>query len=255
LGAPVSLRLLPGEREEIRLHPSHSTAVPRQAMALGFALAGGLLWAMFHAPWWQAPAEPRWYLPWRYLVGNGPAAVGWALALLAAGGAATCLPRGPWRRLWVALGAGILACAVAAYVAPHNTAEGVPIAVALLALPGLAWAELVRTSTHYHVTNLRLAVRTTLPRRGERSVLYSDLVDLDARASDWPDTGTLLPVTAKPEDGGEAQPALRIPGVRPFKRVRRAVELLAQRASASEPLKATKTDADLAEALAALHRR
>jgi len=255
----VGLRLLPGEREEVRLHPAHSTAIARQAQALGFAVAGGALWLAFHSPWWQgAPATIPWYEPWLWLYGNGGACIGWTLVLLALGGIAFSLPRGPWTRVWVALGGGLLACAVAAFVDPHGLADAVPVCVALLALPGLAWAELVRTSTHYHVTNLRLAVRTTLPRRSERSVLYSDLVDLDAKPSWWPDTGTLLPVTAggaKPADDAPAVPAMRMPGVRPFRRVRRAVELLAQRSAASDTLKATQGEGDLAQALAALHRR
>jgi hypothetical protein len=147
---------------------------------------------------------------------------------------------------------------------PANPGDWLPLLAMLAALPALAWTEWRRLGTSYHVTNLRLVLRTSVPRRTELAVRYADLVDLDTQASAWPDTGTLIPVTARTplpaplgleaEDAGPA-PHLRFVGVRPFGRVRALVEVLAQRATASETMRSESAlDAQVAEALAALHR-
>lgn len=236
----MGLRLLPGEKEELRLHPAPWSQAHRQLWAVAFLLLGGLLWWAFHAPWWPngwgASVVP-------YL---------WTAGGLLAGGLLAALPGRSHARFWAAAAAALLACAATALWLPQAPQDALPVLVMLAALPALAWVEARRLGTTYHVTSLRLVVRTTLPRRTEAAVLFSDLADLDVRASAWPDTGTLIPVPAAKDR--PAPP--RLVGVRPLSRVRRLVELLAQRATLPEAVRGERNlDRGVAEALAALHRR
>jgi len=273
----MGLQLLPGEKEELHLRPALSSTLARQAGGLALVPYAALLWAAFHSPWWTAHTPSDWTAAWTWLWGTPQAAYLWTVAGFAVAGIASCLPRGSWRRALVAIGLGA-ACALAAAIwKPDAPEDALPLATLVAALPVLAWNEAARWATHYHVTNLRLVVRTTFPRPTDSALLYSEMVDLDARPSAWPDTGTLIPVAARAAaasaDAPAASPASpsvsasgpgatlsrqppRLAGVRPFARVRRLVEVLAQRATASEYVRTQrKLDDDVAHALAALHRK
>jgi hypothetical protein len=247
------LRLLPGEREHWRLHPAHIAFWPPIAWALLLAVDGALLWAAFHAGWWAGHEPGDWTAPWTWLWGNDAAAHVWSAAGLVAGGALSAVPRRTWRRLWGAAATALAVSAVAA-VAPQPAVDAIPAAVMGAALPFLAWAEARRLATTYHVTNLRIVARASLPRRSEASVLVADIVDLDVRRAPWPDTGTLVPVLARPRDKDDAAPALgpRLSGVHPLARVKALVEALAKRSGAAGKGKEAEADAQVADALQAL---
>lgn len=283
--------MLPGEKEELHLHPAASSLVWPRNMALGFALWGAILWWTFHAAWWTAHQPSDWTAPWTWLWGNRGATYLWTGAGLLVGGALSSLPRGPWTRLWVAASATAVVLLVAFIRFAHIPAFALPVLTAAATIPALSWLEVRRLSTHYHITNLRIVVRTTFPRRSERSVLHTSLIDLDARLDPFPDTGTLFPVTAgdlpdaaaagthglppagkgkarkqavaaeqKASQAGEARTEsaapMRLTGVHPLRRVRRLVELLAQQATSSEGTRlAQGLDRELAQARAALQRR
>lgn len=247
------LRLLPGEREHWRLHPAHVAFWRPIAWVLLLAVCGALLWSTFHADWWTGHELGDWTQPWTWLWGNDVAAHAWTATVIVAGGAAAALPRKDWRRLWGAVAIAVAVSAVAA-AAPQPTRDALPVTVMAAALPFLAWAEARRLATTYHVTNLRIVARAALPRRSESSVLVADIVDLDVRKAPWPDTGTLVPVLARPRDKDDEAPALgpRLPGVHPLLRVKALVEALAKRSGAAGKGKETEADAQVADALQAL---
>jgi hypothetical protein len=254
--------LLPGEKDVLRLHPAWVSAMPHRLWALLYLLAAGLLWAAFHAPWWQR-GDAAWWEAWRWLWGTDLAAYLWTATMLAVGGAVAALPGRRMARAWIGC-ASALAAALATLAVPQaDPADALPAAVAGLAVAALAWTEAVRLGTMYHVTSLRLVVRARLPRRTERSFLYADLADVDVKAGPWPDVGTLIPVPRGPSEPrrvragdaeGEPPPAreVRLAGVRPLRRVVALVEALARRATMPD---AAPAEAEVAQALAALQRR
>jgi hypothetical protein len=267
----VALQLLPGEVEELRIRPSPAAYLRQQLLALGYALWGGILWVLFHGESWQLH-EPEWSLPWTWLYGakSAVAPYAWTLGGLAVGGAAACLPRGPWTRFWWSLAAGFVIVVYVSLYIPDAAPVALPLLTAALSIPGLLWLEIRRLTTHYHFTNLRLVVRRSLPPH-EESARYADLVDLDVRPSLFPDTGTLLPIltpaahadapvqprpavpqagTKKPKRSSKAEEpieeseealeprrpkaALSMPGVWPLADMKALVQLLVQRATASD---------------------
>lgn len=256
----MALQLLPGEKEEMSLHPAAASFFVRRLWAIAILLWGGILWAIFHSVWWTTHTTSDWTAAWTWLWGTAQATYLWTLGGLVLGGWLACLPRGPWAKAWIGAFAGLAVCALVKVWFPQAPEFWLPVLTMFAALPAFFWLEMRRYGVTYHVTSMRLVVRTTVPRRSERSVLYSELVDLDAKASGWPDTGTLIPVVRAATVAGsvgppQPPPPPPMPGVRPLKRVRALVSLLAQRATASEVAKAEGAlDRQVAEALAALHR-
>lgn len=238
------LRLLPGERELVRLRPSPGAFLPRYlgGVALGLwgallafapgASTGGtmaILTAAFAGP---ALAGAALYLPRRRMVRF--------VLCVAAGAAAAVVPIGAdgalsWRTLlWMTL-----------------AAEG---AVALVL------AETDRRMRRYHLTNLRVLHNGGLWDRRGWTLHYDAVLDLDARQTPLGRLlghGTLEPVLAaekpahlpkaaarrrkvvpavqQPEAPG---PKPRLWGVRPLARVRALVEAFVTDATATEYLRA-----------------
>ncbi|MEA3191157.1 MAG: hypothetical protein QOD77_1739 [Thermoplasmata archaeon] len=242
------LHLLPGEREELRLRPAALSRLPDYAVALAPAAGAGLLWLATLAPSWRPPAADA---PWLHQIYGTPFAVAlYALVVLAAAGAAHLLLRRKAWGLLAAVGAMLwLAAGVVAF--PDVSAETrIPVQLACLSVPALAWVETVRRTTRYAVTNLRLVVQVALPRAAQGAFLHEDLVDVDGRRG-LGDTGTITAVRR----GTEAPRELHLAGVRPYKRVLAAVELLVQKATQSEALRRQAgIDRRVGEALAALQR-
>lgn len=238
MGGPT---LLPGEREVLRLRPSPLGWLRRYAVALLPAAWGGALWLAFQSAAWRAGHHTP---PFVHFLG---------IAGLAAGGlvlAAATRRRLPFVLAAVlAVGATVLAASLRA-----EATQALSLTYALASVPLLAWAELRRLGTRYHVTTLRLMARTTFPRRSEQVERHAELTDVDVRQGPLGrllDVGTLAPLAAPPSP----QP-LRLAGVRPLRRVLHLVEVLVRQATATDYLRERQgLERQQAEALAALHRR
>lgn len=240
MDAMARLRLLPGERELVRLRPSPGAFLPRYlgGLALGlwgvllaFAPGAGevvLLIAAFAGP---ALAGAALYLPRRRMVRLALCLLGGAAAVvvpIAADGALE------WRTLlWMTLaGEGLIA---------------------------LLLAETDRRLRSYHLTNLRILHNGGLWDRRGWTLHYDAVLDLDARQTPFGRLlghGTIEPVLAaeKPQLPAKAAkrrkvvPAVQKPvlpglhprlwGVRPLPRVRRLVEAFVTDATATEYLRA-----------------
>ncbi|MEA3202493.1 MAG: hypothetical protein QOI63_159 [Thermoplasmata archaeon] len=243
------LTLLPGEREVLRLHPSPLGWLPRYGLALLPAAWGAALWAVFHSARWLG--RPQELAP--IILGSPFAAHLWSLGGLLLGGQMLGLARRDSSPFWTAVGLGV-AASVAAIVLPLPAEQTLPLLVAAGSVVLLLWAELRRLGTHHHVTNLRLVVRTSFPRRGERSERHAELSDVDVRQGPLGrllDVGTLLPLATPP-----APHPLRLVGTRRLRRVLHLVEVLVRQATASDYLRERQgLEAQQAEALAALQRR
>jgi hypothetical protein len=242
---------MPGEREELHLRPSPSGFAKRYAL--------GLLWPLWSCAALTMLASQRWVATLgndqeavvQLLVATGPLAVGAFLV---------------WRRrvAWaLALAAGVGAAAAIAIVILPRLGLGDPGPIwrtaagyGLLVLPAALWVDVRRATTHYHLTTLRIVVRTSVPRRFEQTLHYSDIADVDARKYAWGDTGTIQPILARPPTpAAPAAPAPRLVGVKPFFRVRTLLGVLIQRATATEWLRAEqRLDQQVQDALAALQR-
>jgi hypothetical protein len=232
---------LPGEREVLRSHPSPLGWLPRYALALLPAAWGGLLWLLFRSASWASAPRPASLVHFVAVAGLG------------AGGLLLAAARRDRLPLALAIAIGLAASILAVALRAQPT-DALPLAYALAAVPLLAWAELGRLGTHHHVTNLRLVVRTTFPRRGEQAERHAELADIDVRQGilgRLADVGTLLPVATPPPPR-----PLRLVGVRPLRRVLRLVEVLVRQATATDYLRERQgLERQQAEALAALQRR
>ena len=240
----VRLRLLPGERELVRLRPSPGAFVPRYLgglafIAYGLLLAFGpgtvhldpivILVAAFAGPTLMGAAL---YLPRRRMLrftlcsGAGVAIVGWVMW--------TGITAGTFRdMLWMAFAT----CGIAAF----------------------ALAETDRRMRRYHLTNLRILHQGGLWDRRGWTLHYDTILDLDVRQTPLARMlghGTIDPVLAAEKPGPLARPTKRrkvavpamkdpilpsIParmwGVRPLDRVRRLVEAFVTDATATEYLR------------------
>lgn len=219
------LRLLPGEREEVRLHPAPLGSLGQYLEAAAPALIGSACVALFRSEAWREGPGPPW-LP--YAAGYVALA-----AFLVAAGAASALVR-PARWPLVVAGA-VAAVALATGIGLGNDPALAAAAAAACSIPLLGLAELERRSRTYHLTNLRVVYEGGVFRRRSWSLRYADLTDLDGRQSAWArfaGHGTLLPVSTASQ--GFAQ---RIASVRPYRRVRELLELLIRDATATDFLR------------------
>jgi hypothetical protein len=243
MGRMSRLRLLPGERELVRLRPSPGAFLPRYLGGLALALWGVLL---AFAPGTSAVDE------WAILT---VAFAGPALA-----GAALYLPRRRMVRLALCLAAG--AAAVVIPIAADGALGWRTLLWLTLATEGLAallLAETDRRLRRYHLSNLRVLHNGGLWDRRGWTLHYDAILDLDARQTPLGRLlghGTIEPVLAAeaPQLPKKAvkrrkvvpavqQPALpglhpRLWGVRPLPRVRRLVEAFVTDATATEYLRA-----------------
>ncbi|MES2155318.1 MAG: hypothetical protein V4510_09310 [bacterium] len=250
--------LLPGEHEELRLRPAAAGWLGRYAQALVPAVGGLAFWAL--AAWrgvWENPqaSAPDWQF-WLHFWGDDQALAFYVVLALVAFCIVHYLLRRRVRAFIVGT-AALLAIMAGSSIfrglhMPTSTA--LPILLACLSLPALAWAEWRRRNTWYLFTNLRFVVRTTGPLRREESVRHQDLVDLQARPG-MGDVGALVPVLGR-DAAASGAAAPRLQGIRPFARLKPFAELLVQRATAGDYLRAEeRLDQRIAEARSALQRR
>jgi hypothetical protein len=239
----VRLRLLPGERELVRLRPSPGAFLPRYLGGVGLALYGLLL---AFAPG-TAGLDP-----WVVLVAAfaGPALVG----------AALYLPRRRMVRFVLCVAAGTAAVAVPILLdEPVTWRDLLWWTMAAEGIAALALAETDRRMRRYHLTNLRILHLGGLWDRRGWTLHYDTILDLDVRQTPLARLlghGTIDPVLAAEKPAPLAKPTKRrkvaVPamkdpilpslparlwGVRPLDRVRRLVEAFVTDATATEYLR------------------
>lgn len=239
----VRLRLLPGERELVRLRPSPGAFLPRYLGGVGLALYGLLL---AFAPGTTGIDE------WTVLVA---AFAGPALA-----GAALYLPRRRMVRFVLCVAAGTAAVAVPVlYDGAASWRDLLWWTLAGAGLVALSLAETDRRMRRYHLTNLRILHLGGLWDRRGWTLHYDTILDLDVRQTPFARLlghGTIDPVLAAEKPAPLAKPTKRrkvaVPamkdpilpsaparmwGVRPLDRVRRLVEAFVTDATATEYLR------------------
>lgn len=244
MGAVARLRLLPGERELVRLRPSPGAFAPRYLGALALGLWGVLLA----------------FAPGASEAGRTPLLTA-AFAGPALAGAALYLPRRRMVRVALCLLGGAAAVAV-----PMAFGDGLGwkgllwMTLATEGLVVLLLAETDRRLRRYHLTNLRILHNGGLWDRRGWTLHYDAVLDLDARQTPLGRMlghGTLEPVLAaeppqplpkKVAKRRKVVPAVQKPvvpgpkpvlwGVRPLPRVRHLVEAFVTDATATEYLRA-----------------
>lgn len=240
------LRLLPGERELVRLRPAPAAWLGRYLLALGFAAYGAFL------------ASP---LADELQPTDGPSVLNWLVpvaivGLPVAAGALLYATRRKWVRLGLCT-AGAIAFGAAFYA----TDAWLAVAIAL-SLVAFALAETDRRWRAYHLTNLRMLHHGGLWDNTGWTVHYDAVLDVDARQSPVGRLlgyGQLEPVIQRPKTVAAptkrrkiAVPSMsdidlsappRMDGVGPFPRVRHLVACFIQDATATPYLKAEQDTA------------
>lgn len=245
------LRLLPGEKELVRLRPTPGAWLGRYLLAA--------LWAAWGAA-----------LLW----GPGLADFGlWKKAFLAAAlpmllVVAVYLPR----RRYMRMGLGLVAAGSMPIVAFSDKASALSGALALAGVMALLLAETDRRMRTYHLSNLRILHQGGLWVKEPWTVHYDAVLDVDARQSPIGRLlgyGNLEPVLARGKAVAPptkrrkvAVPAMsdvdlsaapRLRGVGPFKAVRHLVACFIQDATATEYLRAEQdTPRRVSDAIRAL---
>ncbi len=256
MGAP---QLLPGEHEELRLRPSAAGSLPAYGVALVPLFFGGLLWLLVNSASWKAGNDqagtPSWQV-WNHLWADDQALGLYVVVTIVLVALVDFAVRRRARTFVLATAALVFLMLGRAVLSGTPSGVGIPIAVAALCAPAIVWLEARRRTTTYLFTNLRMVIRHTMPRQREHAVRHQDLVDLRAKHL-LADVGTLIPVLGK--DASAAHPHVPTPrftGIQPFGRVRAFVELLIQRATAGDYLRAEeRLDQRIAEARSALQRK
>lgn len=246
----VRLRLLPGERELVRLRPSPGAFLPRYLGGVGLAL-WGLMLAFAPGTSGDGAGVPRWILFAAAFA--GPALVG----------AALYLPRRRMVRFVLCIAAGTAAVVVP--IAFDGEATGLSwrhllwLTFLVEGIAALAIAETDRRMRRYHLTNLRILHLGGLWDRRGWTLHYDAILDLDVRQTPLARLlghGTIDPVLAAEKPAPLAKPTKRrkvavpamkdpilpsIParmwGVRPLDRVRKLVEAFVTDATATEYLR------------------
>jgi hypothetical protein len=241
------LRLLPGERELVRLRPSVGAFLPRLMGPVSLALWG---LAVAYAPGFDALLGKANGLPFLLV----------AAAVPTLGGAALYAPKRRLLRLVLCLAAAT--AVMAAPFLPWGLGDRLACAVALWTAAAVAavLAETDRRLRTYHLTNLRILHRGGLWDRAPWTLHYDAVLDLDSRQGPLGRLlghGTLVPVLQEPGPAAIAKPTKRrkaavpamatpdlppVPprlwGVRPFVAVRELVEAFIQDATATAFLRA-----------------
>lgn len=266
------LRLLAGEKEELRLLPHPAGWWPHYLGAAWFGVVGLALFLLASTPAWSAHAssldaperdaarfwEPLWATPYALAL--------YATVLLVAGGYVQRMRRGRNDHLALSCVVAVAIAAVAAFAVPALAADAqganpashleqartaawlVPLSLAGACLLGFAWAETRRLTTRYHITNVRTVGRTAIPPR-EHALHHADLADIDQRRAG---AGRVRHLVLVPRNGE----AVALRGVAKPTEVAALIALLAQRATATDYLRKTQEiDARILDAVAAFHRR
>lgn len=247
----AKVRLLPGEKELVRLRPTPLAWSGRYLLALGWiAWGAALLWA----PW----LRDQDFLVRTLLVFGGPALVSLLCFL-------------PARR-HMRLALGVLAAASCAMVAIARDAQAMSAALALAGAMALVLVESDRRVRTYHLTNLRVLHVGGLWHKAPWTVHYDAILDVDARQSPFGRAlgyGTLVPVLSAgkpvvaPRRKTKAKVAAvsdvvanvrpRLDGVGPLPKVQQLLAAFVQDATANDYLRAEQaTPRKVAQAIQAL---
>ncbi|HUR24628.1 MAG TPA: PH domain-containing protein [Candidatus Thermoplasmatota archaeon] len=242
----VRLRLMPGERELVRLRPSPGAFLPRYLGGIGL-----LAWAAIvaYAPGMDPLLHQAKGAPFLLVAGAVPAL----------GGAALYLPRRRMVRLALCLTAATLVVAAPFLLVGVTDRLACAIVLAAAACAAIGLAEADRRMRRYHLTNVRILHHGGLWDRRGWTLHYDTILDLDVRQTPFARLlghGTIDPVLAAEKPSPLAKPTKRrkvavpamkdpilpsIParmwGVRPLDRVRRLVEAFVTDATATEYLR------------------
>ncbi len=245
------LRLLPGEKELVRLRPTPGAWLGRYLLAF--------LWAAWGAALLWGPGLSEFHL-WKM------AFLGAAVPAVAV--VAVYLPR----RRYMRMGLGLVSAASILIVAFADQADAIAGALGLAGLMAFLLTETDRRMRGYHLTNLRILHHGGLWERDGWTVHYDAVLDVDARQSPFGRLlgyGNLEPVLAKGKPAAAptkrrkvAVPAMsdvdlssipRMRGVGPFKPVRHLVACFIQDATATEYLRMEQnTSGRVSDAIRAL---
>jgi hypothetical protein len=245
------LRLLPGEKELVRLRPTPGAWLGRYLLAALWACWGAaLLWGPGLADF------PHWR---RAFLGAAlPAVVVVALYLP--------------RRRYMRMGLGLVSAASVVIVAFAERADALSGALGLAGLMALLLTETDRRISAYRLTNLRILHQGGLWSKEPWTVHYDAVLDVDARQSPVGRLlgyGNLEPVLSRAKGVAAptrrrklAVPAMsdvdlsatpRLRGVGPFKAVRHLVACFIQDATATEYMRAEQdTSRRVADAIRAI---
>lgn len=245
------LRLLPGERELVRLRPTVGAWLGRFILALSWAAWGAALLLVPQL--------------------NGQT-LGMKALLAFAVPAFVCVAFFLPRRRYLRLGLGVLTAGSCALVAVSERPDAISGALALAGLMAFLLTEADRRLRTYHLTNLRVVHQGGLWEREGWTVHYDAVLDLDARQSPFGRLfgyGNLEPVLRTPKKVAAptkrrkvAVPAMsdidmtavpRLKSVGPFRRVRHLLVCFIQDATATEYLRSEQeTSRRVADAIRAL---
>lgn len=177
------LRLLPGERELVRLRPTPAAWLGRYVLAI--------LWAGWGAALLWAPGLATLKLTTALILAfAGPA---FLAALL-------YLPR---RRHW-RLGLALLAAASCAFVGVTQRLDAVAASLAVAGAMALALTEADRRMRTYHLTNVRIVHEGGLWHKADWTLHYDAILDVDQKQGPLGRLfgyGTLEPVLRNPGRG------------------------------------------------------
>ncbi len=238
----MRLRLLPGERELVRLRPSSGAYLGHYVLALGFVLWGLACAAAFSSTAWTDSTQ-----------GRGASAA--AVLLAMAGPVLLALVLFLPRRRYVALALTLAAAGAAAgAILGSNPSAGVVWAYAVASLVALVVVEVDRRSRLYHFTNLRIVYYGRVMDRRGWKVHYDAVLDLDGKQGPLARIlgyGTIEPIM-RPENKRTIPPKgkrkVQVPnmvepedygippklwGVAPFAAVRRLMETFVMDATAT----------------------
>lgn len=245
------MRLLPGEKELVRLRPTPGAWLGRYLLALGWiALGAAMLWVpRLHAMEPVAKTSLAFGVPTLVAV-------------------ACFLPR----RRYLRLALSVLSAASCAFVVVSERPDAISGALGLAGVMAFLLTETDRRLRTHHLTNLRMLHFGGLWEREAWTVHYDAVLDVDARQSPFGRLlgyGNLEPVLAKGKPVAAptkrrkvAVPAMsdidtsatpRLRGVGPFKRVKHLVACFIQDATATAYLRAEQGTAQrVSEAIRSL---
>jgi hypothetical protein len=224
------LRLLPGEKELVRLRPSPGAWLGRYLLALAWAAWGAALL-------WSPGLEGRGVLQKTVLAFAVPALVSIAVFLP--------------RRRYVRMSLAVLSAASCALVGIAESEPAISAALGLSGLMAFLLTETDRRMRTFHLTNLRVLHNGGLWERAGWTVHYDAVLDIDARQSPFGRMfgyGDLVPVIAASKVAAPTKrrktkvPAMSdidlsapavLAGVGPFKRVRHLLACFIQDATAT----------------------
>lgn len=192
------VRLLPGEKQELRLRPHPLSFLGKYLVAAWPAIWGLVVFLVVRTDWWKGAESGKWYQVWTFLYGNAPSAYVLLLLGLAVAGAVVAVSAIKWKVFFAYVGAGILAIVLGALWKSAPYTWDAPAILWVASFPAVWGVEQYRRSHDYVLTNLRILFRGGFLVQRERQLRYESITDLDGSQGPLGSLfgyGTLIPVT------------------------------------------------------------